>query len=206
MSRSPRNVALLANIETRVAALTAGQPSRLRVGDQAGDRPLADWLLRLSPPADREVGERLQRLAPLARRGTAPARAWRRRRSRRRGSRVASSAPVPTTSSRARRKSASVCSLRPITRSQNSASRAPVRAMARISGSVALPSRKSSPAFLPSVSAEPGVVERVVGELEGEAEVLAVAAQRGGAARRQRRPTPRRPRPRRRTARRSSRR
>ena len=59
------------------------------------------------------------------------------------------------TSSRARRKSASVCSRRPTARSQNAASRGPERAMASSSGRVALPSRKSSPAFLPRVSAAP---------------------------------------------------
>ena len=47
------------------------------------------------------------------------------------------------------------------------------------------------------------VVERVVGELEGQAEVQAVGAQRRDRAPRPRRPTPRRPRRRRRTARRS---
>ena len=108
----------------------------------------------LSPPADREVGQRLQRLAPLAARKTSSA-ALARRRSRRRDRASPRSAPAPTISSRARRKSASVCSRRPIARSQNAASRGPERAIASSSGSVALPSRKSSPAFLPRVSAAP---------------------------------------------------
>ena len=46
--------------------------------------------------------------------------------------------------------------------------------MARISGSVGLPSRRSSPTFLPSCVGVAFVVEHVVDELEGGAERLAV--------------------------------
>ena len=70
-------------------------------------------------------------------------------------------------------------------RSQKASSRPRVRAMASSSGRVALPSRKSSPAFLPSASDDAAVVERVVGQLEGQAEVQAVGAQgRDASARR----------------------
>ena len=56
--------------------------------------------------------------------------------------------------------------------------RVAARMKAISTGSVILPSRKSSPTVLPSRACSAPVVERVVDQLEGDAEVLAVGRQR----------------------------
>ncbi len=55
---------------------------------------------------------------------------------------------------------------------------ASLRSIAMISGSVGLPSARSSPMFLPSVSASGHVVEHIVGNLERVAEIESVARER----------------------------
>ena len=63
-------------------------------------------------------------------------------------------------------------------RAQKARSAALPRAKARITGKVILPSRKSSPWPLPMVSRVARIIDRIVDQLEGDAEVAAVRLQR----------------------------
>ena len=158
---------------------------------------------RRAPPRSRRARRAGPRKRPRRQRARAPPGRARRAPRPRRG--CSPALPCRAISRSASSRSPSRWSPWPMTRAQKSRSAGVAAATARITGSVILRSRKSSPMFLPSAGAEPAVVEQVVGDLEGDAERVAVVAQRPHLRARARRRSPRRPRSRRRTAPRSCR-